>query len=27
VRTFGSRKQLTAGVSLAYSFGLPFGRD
>ena len=27
VRTFGSRKQFTAGVSLAYSFGLPFRRD
>ena len=26
VRAFGSRKQVSAGVSLAYSFGLPFGR-
>jgi outer membrane scaffolding protein for murein synthesis (MipA/OmpV family) len=27
VRTFGSRKQLTAGIGLAYSFGLPFDLD
>ena len=26
VRAFGSRHQITAGVSLAYTFGLPFGR-
>jgi len=26
VRTLGSRDQVTAGVSLAYTFGLPFGR-